>query len=142
VALAALDRVSVMWRALKIAWRIVWGTVELAIVVYVLSAINDRNTGPIVGILGLIYATIRSLFLSVGMAFVHLGTGLDREVYELKRLLRSLWQEPPDLLQFPEELRPPPALKLSWVASTSMPSSHGHSWRHSHQKLREYPWRP
>jgi hypothetical protein len=107
VALAALDRVSVMWRALKIAWRIVWGTVELAIVVYVLSAINDRNTGPIVGILGLIYATIRSLFLSVGMAFVHLGTGLDREVYELKRLLRSLWQEPPDLLQFPEELRPP-----------------------------------
>jgi hypothetical protein len=53
-----------MWRALKIAWRIAWGTVELAIVIYVLSAIQDRQTGLIVGVLGLIYATIRVMFLN------------------------------------------------------------------------------
>ena len=38
-----------MWRGLKIGWRIVWGCVELAIVIYVLGAINDRNTSLIVG---------------------------------------------------------------------------------------------
>jgi hypothetical protein len=86
-----------MWRALKIIWRIVWGTVELAIVLYVLNAITDRNTGLIVGVLGLIYATMRSLFLtlslSLGMALMHMGTTLDREIYELKYIVRTLWQE-------------------------------------------------
>jgi hypothetical protein len=37
-----------MWRALKIAWRIAWGIIELAVVLYVLGAIKDRSTGIVV----------------------------------------------------------------------------------------------
>jgi hypothetical protein len=82
-----------MWRALQLTWRIIWGTIELAIVVYVLSSIRDRSTGLIVGVLGLIYATMRSLFLiqglSLSMALMHMGAALDREIYELKYIVRT-----------------------------------------------------
>jgi hypothetical protein len=36
---------------------------ELALVFYVLNAIQDPNTRLIIGVLGLIYATIRSHFI-------------------------------------------------------------------------------
>jgi hypothetical protein len=33
-----------MWRFLKAVWRVTWGLVELAVVLYVLNAIKDRET--------------------------------------------------------------------------------------------------
>jgi diphthamide synthase (EF-2-diphthine--ammonia ligase) len=93
-----------MWRALQITWRIVWRAIELAIVIYVLGAITDRSTSLIVGVLGLIYVTIRSAMLGIAWAFVHMETVLDRQVYELERLLRYQIErhEPIDLVQFGE----------------------------------------
>jgi hypothetical protein len=76
-----------MWRALQITWRIAWRIAELAIVVYVLSSIQDRNTGLIVGVLGLIYATIRTGFMLQSLGLVQLASGLDQQVYELMRRL-------------------------------------------------------
>jgi hypothetical protein len=76
-----------MWRALQITWRIIWRTIELAIVVYVLNSIQDRNTGLIVGVLGLIYATIRTGFMLQSLGLLQLASGLDQQVYELMRRL-------------------------------------------------------
>src|SRR5215831_2535323 len=76
-----------MWRALKIAWRIAWGIIELAVVLYVLGTIKDRSTGIVVSVLGLIYATIRVLSLNLGHAFVLLGHGLEQRFYDLERHL-------------------------------------------------------
>jgi hypothetical protein len=81
LALDAGDGVGEMWRALKIAWRIAWGIIELAVVLYVLGAIKDRSTGIVVSVLGLIYATIRVLSLNLGHAFVLLGHGLEQRFY-------------------------------------------------------------
>jgi hypothetical protein len=64
-----------MCRALQITWRVAWRTIELAIVIYVLSAISDRNTRLIVGVLGLIYVTIRSAALVLGRDLPHLVEG-------------------------------------------------------------------
>jgi hypothetical protein len=76
-----------MWRALQITWRIIWRTIEVAIVVYVLISIPDRNAGLIVGVLGLIYATIRTGFILQGLGLLQLESGLDQQVYELMRRL-------------------------------------------------------
>jgi hypothetical protein len=76
-----------MWRALKIAWRIAWGIIEIAVVLYVLGAIKDRSTGIVVSVLGLIYATIRVQSLNLGHAFVLLGHGLEQRFYDLERHL-------------------------------------------------------
>jgi hypothetical protein len=92
-----------MWRALQIIWRIVWGTIEIAVVVYVLSAITDRNTGLLVGVLGLIYATIRGMFLNQGHAFMLLANGLEQRLYELERH----WD--------PEKQRPDPVPRRFYV---------------------------
>jgi hypothetical protein len=62
-------------------------------VVYVLGAISDRNTSLIVGVLGLIYATVRVMFLNLGYVFLLLGTGLDQRFYELERL----WDQVQDI---------------------------------------------
>jgi hypothetical protein len=35
-----------MWRALKIAWRIAWGIIELAVALYVLGAIKNHGYSP------------------------------------------------------------------------------------------------
>jgi hypothetical protein len=83
-----------MWRAFKIAWRIAWGTVELVIVVYVLDAIKDRQTGLIVGVLGLIYVTIRVMFLNQANVFMGLANGLEQRFYELERLWDPQKQQP------------------------------------------------
>jgi hypothetical protein len=83
-----------MWRALKITWRIAWGIVELAIIIYVLSAIKDRQTGLIVGVLGLIYATIRVMFLNQAHIFMLLANRLEQRFYELERLWDPQKQRP------------------------------------------------
>jgi hypothetical protein len=83
-----------MWRALKIAWRIAWGTVELAIVIYVLSAIQDRQTALLVGVLGLIYTTIRVMFLNQAHIFMLLEKRVEQRFYELERLWDPQKQRP------------------------------------------------
>jgi hypothetical protein len=76
-----------MWRALQIVWRIIRGCVELAIVVYVLTAITDPDISLIVGVLGLIYVTIRTGFMYQAMMLLKLASELERQVYDLKRRL-------------------------------------------------------
>ena len=67
--------------------------------IYVLEAITDRNTGLLVGVLGLIYATIRLMFLNQGHAFMLLANGLedipaivDRKI-ATKHILRGLTRD-------------------------------------------------
>ncbi|HEY3641286.1 MAG TPA: hypothetical protein VGL31_09330, partial [Xanthobacteraceae bacterium] len=76
-----------MWRSLKITWLIACRVIEIAIVLYVLNAISDRNTALIVGVLGLLYATIRSIGLGLAMAAVQIGAAVDLQFYQLTRLL-------------------------------------------------------
>jgi hypothetical protein len=83
-----------MWRFLKAVWRVTWGLVELAVILYVLNAIKGRETSLIVSVLGLIYATIRVLALNLAHAFMLLARGLEQRLYELERHWDPQKQQP------------------------------------------------
>jgi len=68
------------WR--EIGWSIARGCVTLAIVAYILSAIDNRYTGLIVGILGFIYARLQAMGLSLStmlLAISHLVARRDED---------------------------------------------------------------
>jgi hypothetical protein len=79
-----------MGRFLQIAWRIIWGLIELAIVVSVLNTITNKDTALIVSTLGLIYATIRSIALNNGLAAVKMAVVFDNQIFEIRRLVHQL----------------------------------------------------
>src|SRR5262245_22278416 len=79
-----------MWRFLQIAWRIVWGLIELAIVLTVLGTIKNNDTALIISALGLIYATIRSIALNNGLTIVKMAVVYDNQFFELRRLVHQL----------------------------------------------------
>jgi hypothetical protein len=83
-----------MWRFLKAVWRVAWGLVELAVVLYVLNAIKDRETSLIVSVLGLIYAMTRLLALNLAHTFMLLARGLERRLYELEHHWDPQKQQP------------------------------------------------
>jgi len=83
-----------MWRFLQAVWRVAWGLIELAVVLYVLNAIKDRETSLIVSVLGLIYATIRLLALNQGYIFMHVVRELQQRFYELERHWDPQKQQP------------------------------------------------
>ena len=79
-----------MRRVLQIGWMIVRGIAELAIMVYVLSAISEPNINLIVAVLGIIYATVRSAALYLRLTISGLAWASDRQFLEHKRV----WADP------------------------------------------------
>jgi hypothetical protein len=65
-----------MWRTLQITWSILWRCLELVIVVYVLSQITDHNTSLIVGVLGLVYAAVRTAQLNLVAGLLQVADGI------------------------------------------------------------------
>ena len=84
------QRGSTVRRVLQIGWMIVRGIAELAIMVYVLSAISEPNINLIVAVLGIIYATVRSAALYLRLTISGLAWASDRQFLEHKRV----WADP------------------------------------------------
>jgi len=79
-----------MWRFLQIAWRIIWGLIEVGIVLSVLNSITNKDTALIVSALGLVYATIRSIALNNGFATLRMAGAYDNQIYEIRRVVHRL----------------------------------------------------
>jgi len=67
---------------LKIGWTVIRGTLEVAIMVYVLGAILDPGDTVIVAVLGIIYATIRSAALFQYFTITEMAWESDRQSLE------------------------------------------------------------
>ena len=75
-----------MRSVLKIVWIICRHVLELAIIVFILLSIRDRGASLIVGVLELIYATIRAQGLSQGVALMQMWEAIEQQFYALRRL--------------------------------------------------------
>jgi hypothetical protein len=69
---------------------------ELAVVFYILGAVTDRETSLVIGILGLIYATIRGMGVGQGFAWMVFAEAIGKEFYGLRRLIGDENAKPPD----------------------------------------------
>ena len=79
-----------MWRFLQIGWQVLWGIAEVLIVLVVLNTIKDNNTAQIIAVLGLIYATMRSVALGNAMGMASMAAATDFQFDELKRRIDAL----------------------------------------------------
>jgi hypothetical protein len=66
-------------------WSVIWRIFEFAIAWAVLATIRDPKTAGVVAVLGLIYATIRSIGIGLSYYFVNLSLVLDREFRDIKQ---------------------------------------------------------
>jgi hypothetical protein len=65
-------------------WSVAWRIFEFVIAWAVLATIRDPKTAGIVAVLGLIYATIRSIGIGLSQYFINLFLVLDREFKDIK----------------------------------------------------------
>ena len=72
---------------LRYLWQIGSYILQLAIIGFVFSRLESRTEVIIVSILGLIYATIRSIQLLQGIARGQISTALARELVRIEELL-------------------------------------------------------
>ncbi len=79
-----------MARFFQIARRIIWGVVEVVIVLSVLNTITNNDTALTVSVLGLIYATVRSTALGSDWGRFQMALAYDVQFYDLKRRLQNL----------------------------------------------------
>jgi hypothetical protein len=65
-------------------WSVLWRIFEFALAWAVLATIRDPKTAGIIAVLGLIYATVRSIGIGISQYFVNLSLFLDREFKDIK----------------------------------------------------------
>lgn len=85
-----------VWGAFTVVWRLCREALELVVVFYILGAATDRDTSLIIGILGLIYATIRGVGAGQGFAWMVFAGALEKEFYALRRMVGDSDAKPPD----------------------------------------------
>jgi hypothetical protein len=68
-------------------WRVAVCLVQLAVIVYVFDRLNTRSETILVSLLGLIYATIRSLAIMQELAFAQFAFAIEKELAQIQELL-------------------------------------------------------
>jgi hypothetical protein len=68
-------------------WRVAACLVQLAVILYVFYRLNTRSETILVSLLGLMYATIRSLAIMQGLAFAQFAFAIDKELARIQELL-------------------------------------------------------
>jgi hypothetical protein len=70
-------------------WRVVSNLIQLLVVLYIFSKLNERFEVIVIAVLGLIYTALRSMGWGLFMAFTGMERLLDREFLLLRRLLND-----------------------------------------------------
>ena|SRR4030088_2184363 len=83
-----------MKRGFWIAYRIVFGVVQLCVVIYVLAALNNDETRLIVAVLGLIYVMIANIALHLIAIVLQMDIIRELQFHELMLLANPKAQAP------------------------------------------------
>jgi hypothetical protein len=76
-------------RALYYSWRVFSNLLQVAIILWVFAEIDNNQTATIVGVLGMIYATIRSGQIMFGFSQMQITNALAEELLRIRKLLND-----------------------------------------------------
>jgi|SRR6516225_215770 len=74
-----------MWAFLKFAWRVISNLLQILIVLYVFSRLSVRFEIIVVAILGLIYATIRSIAFGIWYMLINIVVGANNDFIFIRK---------------------------------------------------------
>jgi hypothetical protein len=66
-------------------WSVAWRIFEFVVAWAVLESIRDPKIAGIIAVLGLLYATIRTIGIGLSQYFISLSLSLDREFKDIKQ---------------------------------------------------------
>jgi hypothetical protein len=70
-------------------WRVVFNLIQLLVVLYILDKVKGDFQVIVVAVLGIIYATIRTIGFGLALSFINTGQALEREFKRLRHLLND-----------------------------------------------------